>query len=56
MEHCPSWESNTCSATPEIPHHLTELGAEVHYCVHKTPPLDRIGDEMTPVQFLQRQF
>jgi hypothetical protein len=34
MKLCPSWEANTCLASPEIPGIL--WNPKIHYCVHKS--------------------
>jgi hypothetical protein len=47
MKRGPSWEADSCSATQEIPSSLRK--PKVHIHVHKSPLLDSILSQMTPV-------
>jgi len=51
MEHSPSWEANSCSASQEIPCLLWNLNG--HYCVHKSPSLVSNPSQMNPVHTLR---
>jgi hypothetical protein len=46
-EQSPSWEANSHSATPEIPHIV--FSPKVHYSVHNNPLLNLILSQMNPV-------
>jgi hypothetical protein len=54
MKQSPSWEVNSYSASQEAPHLLWNL--KVHYCVHKTLPLDPILNKMNPVHIFPSYF
>jgi hypothetical protein len=47
MEHRPSWEANSFSASLEIPHIL--WNPEVHYRIQKSPPTVPILTRLKPV-------
>jgi len=47
MQHSPSWETNRFSASQEIPSILGNLN--VHYCIHKCPPLVPILSQLDSV-------
>jgi len=47
MEQSPSWESNRFSASQEIPCILRN--SNVHYHIHKNPPLVPILSKINPV-------
>jgi hypothetical protein len=48
MELSPSWETNTWSATQEIPSVLWTL--QDHYCVHNSPPMLTVLSHTNPIQ------
>jgi hypothetical protein len=54
MQHSPSWEANSHSASQEIPHLLRNL--KVHYHVHKSPSLILIISKMHPVHTFPSNF
>jgi len=49
-----SWEVISCSASQEITNFLWNLN--VHYHVHKSPPLDFVVKQMNPVHILKPHF
>ena len=49
-----SWETNSCSANPEIP--SISWCPRVHYSLHNSPPLVQILSQMKPVHALLSYF
>jgi hypothetical protein len=54
MEMSPSWEAANCAATQDLPSIL--WNPNVHYHVHKSPPLVRILREIDPVHTIPSYF
>jgi len=54
MKQSPSWEVNTYSASQEIIRLL--WNPKLHYRVHKSPPLDLILGQMTPIHTFALYF
>jgi hypothetical protein len=54
MMQSPPWESNSHSASKEIPGPL--WNPKIQYCVYNSPPLDPILSQMNPVHILTSYF
>jgi hypothetical protein len=54
MEKSPSWETNSHSASQEIPRLLQ--GPYIHYRVHKSSPLAPVRRQMNPVHTFPPYF
>jgi hypothetical protein len=52
-----TWEANSRSASQEIPQISRLWGnPKVHYCVHKSPPVDLIPRHVNPINILPHYF
>jgi len=51
--HCP-WKANSFSASQDIPHTLQNLN--IHYYIHKTPPITPVLSQINPAQTLPTSF